>query len=73
MIESVMMTVRVKDIAVGRCYVTGSGTVRIVLEITADRHVRWEDHRILGKVAPETMSTMERFAIEVEHVRHQDL
>lgn len=62
------MTVRVQDIAVGRCYVTGSDNVRLVLEVTIDRRVRWEDRRLSRKTqTPATMSTLERFAVEVEH------
>jgi hypothetical protein len=60
------MTVRVQDIAVGRCYVTGSDDVRHVLEITADRRVRWGDQRIPGNATRST-PTLERFAVEVEH------
>ena len=61
------MTVRVQDITVGRCYVTGRDQVRRVLEITANRLVRWVDLRSSPKPSPTTMSTLERFAIEVEH------
>lgn len=63
------MTVRVQDIAVGRCYVTASDHVRRVLEITADRRVRWEHRRLSPNAStPTTMPTLERFAVEVEHL-----
>ncbi len=61
------MTVRVQDITVGRCYVTGSDRVRRVIEITADRHVHWVDVQSSQKPPATTVSALERFSVEVEH------
>lgn len=36
-------------------------------DITTDRLVRWVDLRGSPKPSPTTMSTLERFAVEVEH------
>ena len=61
------MTVRVQDIVVGRCYVTSGEQLRRVLEITADRRVRWERPGTLPNILANEVPSLEKFATEVEH------
>ena len=61
------MTVRVQDIVVGRCYVTSREQLRRVLEITADRRVRWERPGTLPRILASEAPSLEDFATEVEH------
>ncbi len=62
------MSVRVQDIAVGRCYVTASEHFRRVVEITADRQVRWEELGMAANIQSKDQTpSLESFAASVEH------
>lgn len=60
------MTVRIQDIAVGRCYVTASEQVRLVLEIIPGSRVCWTDVRHCQASRKREIITSQKFAREVD-------